>query len=165
MGLATAMLGRALGATVVVGSDPSPSRRELARALRAVDHAVAGSDEELGDLLGDGAEVAVDCSGSGAGQLTALRHTRRWGRAALVGEGGTLTVDVSAVLIHCQLSVHGSWVTSTVRMAELLDRLDRWSMHPERVVTAQRSLPDAAEAYRMADSGTGGNVGIVWPDA
>ena len=162
VGLATGMLAKAMGASTVVGTDPSPDRQALATRLGAVDQAVSGGDDELRDLLGNGAEVAVDCSGSGAGQLTALRHTRRWGRTALVGEGGTLSVDVSAVLIHRQLTVHGSWVSSTVRMTELLDRLERWGLHPEIVVTDRFALAEAEKAYRVADSGVGGKVGIVW---
>lgn len=164
VGLAVGLLGRAMGATTVVGTDPSPERRALALQLGAVDEAVAGGDDELTELLGDGAEVSVDCSGNGRGQLTALRHTRRWGRAALVGEGGQLSVDVSEVLIHRQLTVHGSWVTSTVRMVELLERLDRWGLHPDRVVTATYPLDQAATAYEVADAGAGGKVGIVWDD-
>lgn len=165
VGLAAGLLARAMGAPLVVGTDPSPERRELAVRLGAVHEAVAGGDDELAELLPDGAEVAVDCSGSGRGQLTALRHTRRWGRAALVGEGGQLSVDVSEVLIHRQLTVHGSWVTSTGRMAELLERLVRWDLHPEQLVTATFALEDAAEAYSTADAATGGKVGVVWPDA
>ena len=164
VGLATGLLGKAMGATTVVGTDPSAERPALALELGAVDEAVAGGDEELTALLGDGAEVAVDCSGSGRGQLTALRHTRRWGRAALVGEGGQLSVDVSEVLIHRQLTVHGSWVTSTVRMAELLENRDRWGLHPDRVVTATFPLAEAGRAYQVADAGAGGKVGIVWED-
>ena len=140
-----------------------PARRELALALNAVDEAVLGEDDDLRELLGDGAEVSIDCSGSGAGQLTALRHTRRLGRVALVGEGAQLTVDVSEVLIHRQLTVHGSWVTSTWRMGELLDRLDRWGLHPETVVTDRFPLAEAEKAYAVADGGAGGKVGIVWP--
>ena len=102
--------------------------------MTAVDAADAGTDEELTGLLGDGAEVAIDCSVFGAGQATAIRHTRRWGRVGLVGEGGRLTVDVSEALIDRQLTVHGSWVSSTGRMAEPLERLDRWGLHPETVV-------------------------------
>ncbi len=162
VGLATGLLGRAMGATVVVGTDPSPERRRLATLLGAVDHAVAGTADELTGLFGDGAEAAVDCSGSGAGQLTALRHTGRWGRVAFVGEGGRLTVDVSDVVIHRQLTLFGSWVTSTVRMAELLDRLSRWGLHPERVVTHRFALQEADQAYRVADAGVGGKVAIVW---
>lgn len=164
VGLAAGLLAKQLGAHLVVGTDPSPERRALALELGAVDHAVGGSDEELGELLGDGAETAVDCSGNGRGQLTALRHTRRWGRAALVGEGGQLAVDVSEVIIHRQLTIHGSWVSSTVRMAELLRNLARWGLHPEKVVTHTFPLAQGAEAYRVADSGVGGKVGITWPD-
>ncbi|CAA9268390.1 MAG: Hypothetical zinc-type alcohol dehydrogenase-like protein YphC [uncultured Actinomycetospora sp.] len=164
VGLAVGMLASAMGSPWVVGTDPSPERRALARDLGAVDVAVEsdeGVDGELDAVLGDGAEVTVDCSGVGAAQLTALRHTRRHGRCALVGEGATLTVDVSEVLIHRQLTVHGSWVAPTWRVAELLERLARWDLHPERVVTDRFALADAGRAYEVADAGAGGKVGIV----
>ena len=162
VGLATGMLAKAMGATSVCGTDPSPERRSLALQLGAVDIALDGQEDELKDTLGDGAEVAVDCSGNGAGQLSALRNTRRWGRVALVGEGGRLTVDVSEVLIHRQLTVHGSWVSSTWRMSELLERLVTWNLHPGRLVTDTFNLEEAALAYNEADAGRRGKVGFVW---
>ena len=166
VGNAAGLMAKKLGASSVVGVDVSAERRRLAVDLGAVDVAVpAGDDDQLRQLLGDGAEKAMDCSGSGAGQLTALRHTRRWGRAALVGEGGRLSVDVSEVLIHRQLTVHGSWVTSTVRMQELLDNLVRWGLHPDRVVSDTFALEQVAAAYERADSGASGKIGIVWPDS
>ena len=166
VGNAAGLMAKAMGASTVVGVDVSAERRQLAVDLGAVDVAVpAGDDDQLVELLGDGAEVSIDCSGNGIGQLAALKHTRRWGRAALVGEGGQLSVDVSEVLIHRQLTVHGSWVTSTVRMAELLDRLVRWNLHPEKVVSDTFAITDAARAYEIADAGAGGKIGIVWPDA
>ena len=162
VGLAVGLLAKKMGVSLVVGTDPSLERRTLADRMKAVDRAVQGSEAELTELLGDGAEVAVDCSGSGAGQATAIRHTRRWGRVGLVGEGGRLSLDVSEALIHKQLTVHGSWVSSTSRMAELLDRLDRWGLHPEIVVSDTFALSEAGEAYELADSGVSGKVGIVW---
>ena len=120
------------------------------------------SDDELGDLLGDGAEVTVDCSGAGAAQLTALRHTRRHGRCALVGEGGTLTVDVSEVLIHRQLTVHGSWVAPDLadgraaRAPRALGPAPRARGHPPVPVWPRPRRPT-----RSADAGVGGKVGIV----
>lgn len=162
VGLATGMLAKAMGAASVCGTDPSPERRDLALQMGAVDIALDGQEEELKDILGDGAEVAVDCSGNGAGQLTALQNTRRWGRVALVGEGGRLTVDVSEVLIHRQLTVHGSWVSSTWRMSELLDRLVTWNLHPGQLVTDTFNLEKAALAYEVADAARRGKVGIVW---
>jgi len=163
VGLATGMLARAMGAASVCGTDPSAARRKLALELGAVDVALEGQEDELKDALGDGAEVAVECSGNGAGQLSALRNTRRWGRVALVGEGGRLTVDVSEALIHRQLTVHGSWVSSTWRMSELLDRLVTWKLHPATLVTDTFNLEEAALAYRVADAAGRGKVGIVWP--
>jgi threonine dehydrogenase-like Zn-dependent dehydrogenase len=141
VGLMAGMFAKAMGASRVVGTDPSPSRRSLATPRGAVDEAVTGSDDELGDLLADGAEVALDCS----------------------GEGGRLAVDVSEVLIHRQLTVHGSWVSSTWRTDELLERLARWDLHPERVVTDRFALSDAGSAYATADTGADGKVAITWP--
>jgi threonine dehydrogenase-like Zn-dependent dehydrogenase len=165
VGNAAGLMAKAMGVTQVVGMDVSPERRRLSVELGAADVTVeAGDDDQLTAILGDGAEAAIDCSGNGIGQLAALKHTRRWGRTALVGEGGRLSVDVSDVIIHRQLTVHGSWVTSTVRMAELLTNLVRWNLHPEKVVSDTFPLHRAAEAYRMADAAASGKIGIVWPD-
>jgi threonine dehydrogenase-like Zn-dependent dehydrogenase len=80
---------------------------------------------------------------------------------AFVGEGGDVSFQVSPLLIHKQASIHGSWVTSLGHMAELLDRLVRWNLRPESLVTDRLPLDQAAEAYRIADGGTAGKVCIV----
>ncbi len=90
-----------------------------------------------------------------------LRGTRRWGRCVMVGEGNRLDIDVSPWLIHKQVTLHGSWVTSLPRMAELLDNLVRWDVHPDRVVSDRFSLAEAGQAYRTADTATGGKVALV----
>jgi threonine dehydrogenase-like Zn-dependent dehydrogenase len=79
----------------------------------------------------------------------------------LVGEGGRLEVDASPVLIHRQLTVMGSWVTSIGHMEELMELLVRWDLHPDRTVTDRFALEDAAEAYATADAGAGGKVAII----
>jgi threonine dehydrogenase-like Zn-dependent dehydrogenase len=160
VGLAAGLLARALGSPLVVGTDPTTERRKLAEEVAAVHHS-GDPDEVQGDLPAGGADVAVECSGTGAGRTFAVRHTVRWGRCVLVGEGPDLALDASRDLIHRQLTLVGSWVSSTVRMAELLGNLDRWGLHPERVVTDRFGLTDAELAYRVADSGARGKVGIV----
>jgi 2-desacetyl-2-hydroxyethyl bacteriochlorophyllide A dehydrogenase len=157
VGLAAGLLAKAMGVSEVIGTDPSPERRELAESLGAVTSSAPSINSAEVD-------ASIDCSGVGAGQLAALQNTRRWGRVALVGEGGQLNVDVSEAIIHRQLTVHGSWVTSTVNMTDLLERLDRWGLHPADIVTHVFPLSDAAEAYRLADSGVSGKIGIVWQD-
>lgn len=108
--------------------------------------------------------MTIDCSGHPDARLAALRHTRHWGRCVLVGEGSTMTMEVSPMLIHPQVSVHGSWVSSVQHMAELLDLLVRWGEHPERIVTHRYPLAEAGTAYQVADAGQAGKVCIVWED-
>jgi len=167
VGLAAGLLARALGSPLVVGTDPSAERRKLAEVTSAVHQTApgeggsAGGSSELPDLPAAGADVAVECSGAGIGRSFAVQHTARWGRCVLVGEGPDIALDASRDLIHRQLTLVGSWVSSTGRMADLLRLLDRWGLHPERVVTDRFGLADAALAYRTADSGARGKVGIV----
>jgi threonine dehydrogenase-like Zn-dependent dehydrogenase len=166
VGLGVAMLARGLGVRTVVGTDLSASRRDLGLSLGLVDVAVDAADrplEAVADASDGGVETAIDASGSAPGRLLTLESVRTRGRVAWVGEGGSVTFDVSPLLIHKQVTVHGSWVTSLDHMAELLDRLVRWNLHPEDVVTARLPLSDAAEGYRLADSGEGGKVALI-PD-
>lgn len=168
VGMAAGLLARKMGAAFIVGADVAESRLELAQRFGAVDAAVpadGAAPERILDLTGGlGCEVSIDCSGSAAGRLLALRATRRWGRSVMVGEGGRLDLDVSQVLIHPSLTVHGSWVTSVARMEELVDNLIRWQLRPETIVTHRFPIGEAAEAYRVADEGLGGKVAIVMPD-
>jgi threonine dehydrogenase-like Zn-dependent dehydrogenase len=166
VGLAAAMLGRAMGAGPILATDISAERLRMAQELGLVDHAIL-ADEAAGPAIaqltgGRGCEASIDCSGSGAARVLALENTRTWGRCAFVGEGGQITFAVSELLIHKQISVHGSWVTSLRHMADLLEHLVRWNLHPESIVTHRYLLEQADEAYRIADQGAGGKVCIVF---
>lgn len=165
VGMAAGLLAHALGAPRVIGVDVEPARLTLAHDVGAIDDMVDARDEPIEAVRaltrGEGCEVSIDCSGSTAARSIALGGTRRWGRAVMVGEGNRLEIDVSETLIHPQLTVIGSWVTSTGRMAELADRLARWGLHPERTVTDRFTLGEAADAYALADQGRSGKIGIV----
>ena len=165
VGLAAGLLAKALGATAVVGADPVEARGDLALALGAVDLAVPAGPGGLNRILeatgGHGCEVSVDCSGSTPGRGLALAGARRWGRCVLVGEGNRLEVDASPALIHRQLTVIGSWVTSVGHMEELMELLVRWDLHPDRTVTDRFPLEQAEAAYAAADEGGRGKVAIV----
>ncbi len=165
VGLAAGMLGKALGATLVIGVDPAAERRSLAVEQAGFDEVLDATPEAAAEVRrltgGHGVEAAVDCSGVASARLTALESARRWGRVAFVGEGGRVDFDVSQVLIHRNLTVLGSWVTSRWRTAELLERLVRWRLHPDALVTHEFPLGRVAEAYDVADSGVAGKVAIV----
>lgn len=166
VGLAAAMLSKALGATQVIGVDANPGRIALAQELGLVDTALSANDDTLAGILdatgGKGCETSIDCSGASSARLLALQGTRQWGRCAFVGEGGTVSFDVSPVLIHQQITLFGSWVTSLGHMTELLERLSRWELHPDKTVTHRFPIEQAAEAYDTADKGIGGKVAIVF---
>jgi threonine dehydrogenase-like Zn-dependent dehydrogenase len=166
VGLSAAMLGRAMGATAIFGMDIAEGRLELAEHLGLVDHAFHANDAGLAKVMdltgGAGCEATIDCSGAPPGRLLALKATRPWGRCVFVGEGGNIDFQVSELLIHKQITLYGSWVTSLKHMEDLIERLDRWSLHPEETVTHKFPLSQAAEAYRIADEGQSGKVCIVF---
>ena len=168
VGLAAAMIGRAMGATLVIGADINAERISLARNLDLVDHALESGDATLAEVLkltkGRGCEATIDCSGAPAARLLALKATRDWGRCAFVGEGGDVTFDVSPLLIHKQITLYGSWVTSLRHMENLVENLDRWGAHPDRICTHRFPLSRAAEAYQVAAEGNCGKVCIVFDE-
>lgn len=166
VGMAAGMIAKALGASLVIGVDVEPERLELAQRTGSIDEMVPAGGAALSRIReltdGLGCEVSLDCSGAGPGRQLAVRGARRWGRVMLVGEGPELSeLDVSHDVIHRQLSITGSWVTSVGRMEEFLERLAQWEIHPETIVTHRYALEDVAEAYEEADRGTSGKVCIV----
>jgi threonine dehydrogenase-like Zn-dependent dehydrogenase len=166
VGMAAGLVAKAMGAPLVIGADVAPARLAFARQVGALDHAITADEGALAHIQnlthGHGCEVSVDCSGSPAGRLLALQGTRRWGRALWVGEGNNVEFDVSQTVIHNQITIYGSWVTSTKHMEDLVEKLVQWQLKPERIVSHRFPLEEAAEAYRVADAGQSGKVVIVF---
>lgn len=164
VGLAAGALCRKLGAEKIIGIDISAERREIALRLGLCDSVfTAGSDnvEQVRELTGgQGVERAIDCSGNPEGRASAIRATRKWGKMVMVGEGGTVTFNPSLDIIHDQKTIYGSWVTSTWLMEELVERLVRWNLHPEDIVTHRFPLEHADEAYNLMASGRCGKVAV-----
>jgi threonine dehydrogenase-like Zn-dependent dehydrogenase len=166
VGLLLSMLCQAMGAQVF-GTDIMPERRALAEKLKVTDGAFASDSPVLRDRLldvtgGNGFEVCIDASGNAEARHLCLEMVREWGRVVYVGEGGEVSFAPSPLLIHKQVTLYGSWVCSLGQMTELVEHLDRWKLHPDRIVTDRFSLKRAREAYELFDGGTTGKVAIVW---
>ncbi|QLH26465.1 zinc-binding dehydrogenase [Streptomyces sp. Rer75] len=166
VGLAAGMIGRGRGARRVIGVELSEERRAWADRLGVFDATVP--PEETGPVVaeltgGRGTSTAIDCSGSRGGRSTAIEHIAEWGRLSLVGEGGTLETEVSDPLLHKQVTIYASWVTSLPAMSELARSLVRWGMRPESVVSDRFALADADTAFRLAAGAGRGKVVLV-PD-
>jgi threonine dehydrogenase-like Zn-dependent dehydrogenase len=165
VGLAAGLIARRMGAHTIVGVEGNADRQRLASELGAVD-VVLNADADVPSAVleltgGRGVDVALDASGAAAARATAVESTRRWGRCVFVGEGGRFEVDASHAVIHRQLTLHGSWVTSVGRMAELTTLLAQWGLRPSMTVTDRFPLDRATDAYALADAGGAGKVAIV----
>lgn len=162
VGLAAAMIGRGMGARRVVGVEPSDVRRAWAEEIGVVDATVAagpGAADALAGLTGGrGFAFTIDASGSAPGRSTAIEATAEWGHVSLVGEGGRLETEVSDTLLHKQLTLHASWVTSLPAMAELATHLVAWGARPELVVSDRFTLEQADEAFELAAGASRGKV-------
>jgi threonine dehydrogenase-like Zn-dependent dehydrogenase len=168
VGLATAMLCRALGARKIMGTEMLDERIAIARDMGLFDEVMkAGPDnvEQIRTLTnGMGVERAVDCSANSHARLTCIQATRKWGRIVLLGEGGTCEFQPSPDIIHDQKTIYGSWVTNIWRMEELVERLVRWQIHPEDLITHRFSLDQTSEAYALMASGKCGKVAICFDE-
>ncbi|MFR9522377.1 MAG: zinc-binding dehydrogenase [Rikenellaceae bacterium] len=168
VGLATAMLAKAMGAEKVIGVDTVQSRMDIALEKGLCDHVVMsdkGALEAIKALTGgNGVERAIDCSGNTHGRQLAIRATRKWGKIAFVGEGGTVEFNPSEDMLHAQKTIYGSWVTSIWKMEEVVERIVRWGIHPEDLVTDRFTLDQASEAYELMADGKCGKVAIVFDE-
>ncbi len=164
VGLAAGALCRKLGAQRIIGIDIARERMDLAMKLGLCDDVLTSGPDNVAQVReltgGHGVERAVDCSANAEARATAIRATRKWGKIVLIGEGGTLSFNPSPDIIHDQKTIYGSWVTSTWRMEELVERLVRWQLHPETIITHRFPLEQAQEAYAVMASGRCGKVAV-----
>jgi threonine dehydrogenase-like Zn-dependent dehydrogenase len=168
VGLATLMLARAMGAQKLIGVDVTPERCQIALDKKLADNVfVSGPDtlEKIREITGGfGVERAIDCSGHTSGRQLAIRATRKWGKIAFVGEGGTVEFNPSPDIIHEQKTIYGSWVTSIWKMEELVERIVRWRIHPEDLVTNRFTLDKVSDAYKLMAEGKCGKVAVVFDE-
>jgi len=120
-------------------------------------------EEILNITHGEGASVALDCSGNPTARVQALECAKIWGRVAFVGEGHTTTIDPSPQLLHKELTLLGTWVFSVSTMIELFEYLDRYQLPLERLITNRYRIEDASTALSEFSSGkTAGKAVFEW---
>jgi threonine dehydrogenase-like Zn-dependent dehydrogenase len=169
VGLAALMLAKAMGASKLVGVDTIIERCDIAKELGLADAVFVSDDNTLDNVINEtygkkGFERTVDCSGHTSGRQLAIRSTRQWGKNVMIGEGGTVEFNPSPDIIHDQISIHGSWVTNIWRMEELVERIVRWGIHPEDLVTHRFTLEQVDKAYELMDAGKCGKVAVVFDE-
>lgn len=169
VGLAALMLSKAMGATKLVGVDTVKERCEIAKKLGLADKVFVSNNHALEEVMATtsnktGFEKTIDCSGNTLGRQLCIRATRKWGKMVMIGEGGSVEFNPSPDIIHNQITIFGSWVTNIWRMEDLVEKIVRWGIHPEDLVTNRFSLQDAHKAYSLMDEGKCGKVAIVFDE-
>ena len=107
---------REVDGRTVIAVDVIPERLELAAELGA-DTVVDASRDDAETVIrsltaGEGADATLDATGIPDVRINAVDSARYWGRVCFVGEGNTTTFDISAQIIHKQLTIYGSWTFS-----------------------------------------------------
>jgi threonine dehydrogenase-like Zn-dependent dehydrogenase len=168
VGLAALMLCRAMGSKKLIGVEIKQDRIDLAKKLGIVDEVFSPGPDTVQKIRaatgGRGPEKALDASGNADARALAVRATRQWGKVAFVGEGGTVAFNPSPDMLHEQKTIIGSWVTSIWRMEDLVERLVRWNIHPEALVTHRFPLEKADEAYALMSTGNCGKVAVCFDE-
>ncbi|CAN6640149.1 alcohol dehydrogenase 2 [Trichomonascus vanleenenianus] len=162
VGIGAALLAEKEGATVF-GLEIDAKRREIAQGL-GITTFWTDNEEEILARIGEplGPSVVIDCSGNSGARLTGLKVAREWARIVFVGEGNDLHIpSVSDIIIHKSLAIYGSWVSSIQQMEDLVEKLVRWGLSAESMVTDVYTVDQAVDAYKKFDSGQTGKVVIV----
>lgn len=168
VGLGTAMLAKAMGANKIYGIEIIDERIEIANSLNLFDKVLKASPDNVAEIReltnGYGVEKSADCSANDKARLTCIQATRKWGKIVFLGEGGTVKFEPSPDIIHDQKTIYGSWVTNIWRMEELVERIERWGIHPETLITHRFKLDKVADAYKLMASGKCGKVAVVFDE-
>jgi threonine dehydrogenase-like Zn-dependent dehydrogenase len=166
VGLSATLLAAEMGARVIA-LDTSEERLARAKEFGA-DVLINPKTTEnvvqaIRDLThGRGAHASLDASSSPAARAQAVRCVRTWGKACFVGEGDTVTLDVSNDMLRRQVTVIGSWTFSTVGQADCARYVADRGINLDRLFTHRWKLEQAEEAYRLFDLQTAGK-GVILP--
>jgi threonine dehydrogenase-like Zn-dependent dehydrogenase len=159
VGLSATQLAAAMGARVIA-LDVSAQRLARAKEFGAGAQIDPKADEPVAAIKelthGLGADLALDTSGESSGRLIAVRGTRAWGTVCFVGEGGSVSLEVSPDLLRKQLTITGSWTFSKIVQAECARFVADRKIDVEHLFTDRWQLQQADEAYRLFDRQTSG---------
>jgi threonine dehydrogenase-like Zn-dependent dehydrogenase len=167
VGLSATQLAAHMGARVIA-LDTSDERLARAKGMGADVLINPAQTENVVQAIRDathglGAHASLDASSSPQARAQAVRCVRTWGKACFVGEGDTVTLDVSNDMLRRQVTLIGSWTFSTVGQAECARYIADRGVKVDDLFTHRWRLDQAEEAYRLFDTQTSGK-GVILPN-
>ena len=165
VGVSATMFGKAMGARVIA-VDVIEERLALSAELGA-DVVIDASKDDAESIIreltdGEGADATLDATGIPDVRINAVDSARYWGRVCFVGEGNTTTFDISAQIIHKQLTIYGSWTFSLAGLAEAANFVVNRNVPLNKLITHRYNLDQADEAYKLFDTGRTGKPVFLW---
>ena len=166
VGLSATLLAAEMGARVIA-LDTEEHRLQRAKEFGAE---VLINPKETKDVVqairdvthGRGAHASMDCSSSPTARLQSVQCVRTWGKACFVGEGDTVTLNVSNDMLRRQVTIIGSWTFSTVGQAKCAEYVADREIVLDRLFTHRWKLEQAKEAYELFDKQDAGK-GVILP--
>ncbi|PWE34254.1 alcohol dehydrogenase [Maritimibacter sp. 55A14] len=166
VGISALLLGRALGARVVV-VDVVEEKLGFARALGAdatVNAADADAAEAVRALTGGGAHVAVEALGIAATTTAAMRSLRKLGRMVQIGmpagEHASMTLPMD-VLYSGQLALFGTRGMPARRYPGLLSLIEAGHVDLAPLIARRVRLSDATTELRAFDGPAPPGVAVI----
>ena len=151
----------------VIALDVSPERLARAKEFGAAETINPAETEDVVRAVKDlthglGAHLSLDASSSADARAQAVRCVRTWGKACFVGEGGSVSLDVSPDLLRRQVTLIGSWTFSTMGQAECAQYVADRGVDVDKLFTHRWKLDQAKEAYELFDQQSSGK-GVLLP--
>ncbi|GLK56807.1 L-idonate 5-dehydrogenase [Methylopila capsulata] len=152
IGLLTLLAARRAGAAEVAMVDMAAAPLAFATRLGA-DHAIdlSKGDAALDPLARDKAfDVAIEASGTAAGLASAIKAVRRGATIVQLGNlpGGKIEIPANAIMAK-ELDLKGTF-RFDAEFAEAVDLIVAGDVDVMALVTAERPLSDAPQAFRLA---------------
>ena len=159
VGLSATQLAAALGARVIA-LDVSHDRLARAREFGASEVINPKDTDAVAAIRalthGLGAHASLDASSSPEARKQAVQCVRTWGKACYVGEGGSVSIDVSPDMLRRQVTLIGSWTFSRNGQAECAQFVADRGVDVDAIFTHRWKLDQAVEAYQLFDKQTAG---------
>lgn len=166
VGLSATQLAHAMGARVIA-LDTSDERLARAKELGADELINPKTCEDVVQKIRDlthgrGAHLSLDASSSPQARAQAVKCLRTWGKACFVGEGDSVTLDVSNDLLRRQITLIGSWTFSTIGQGDCARFVADRGIEVDKLFTHRWKLEQAKEAYELFDHQSAGK-GVILP--
>ncbi|MFV0360390.1 alcohol dehydrogenase catalytic domain-containing protein [Tropicimonas sp.] len=166
VGLSATLLGRALGARVVM-VDIAQDKLDYAMALGAeagVNAMLADAAGAVRDLTGGGAHVAVEALGVEETTVAALKSLRKMGRMVQVGmpAGDHVTMRIPMDAVYSgQLAVYGTRGMPSWRYPSLLSLIEAAGIDLAPLVSRRVRLSEASAELAAFDGPTPPGVAVI----